>query len=400
MRVADFTWVVSGPYGTRILADQGAEVIKIEARAEAGHTTGRWGGIDPADELGGILPGHFNNLNRSKLGITLNLNDPKGQEVAKALVRVSDVVVENFSAGVMKRWHLDYESLVKVKPDIIMISMAGMGHSGPWRDYVSHALTIQAMAGITDLTGFPDGETVGMASGYADYASGIMAALAVLEALDFRFRTGKGQYIDMSQLEANATLLDVAILELAAKGKVRKRTGNRLPHRAAAPHGVYPCKGEDRWCVVAVFSEEEWKAFCQAIGNPGWTRDSRFSTLLGRLENADGLDQLVEQWTKERSAEEVMETLQRAGVAAGVVQNGQDLLERDPQLKARGFYEEADHPEIGRRAFEGVPFKLSATAGRIHRASPLRGEHNDYVYAELLGMTEDQVNQFILEGVF
>ncbi|MDP2953459.1 MAG: CoA transferase, partial [Chloroflexota bacterium] len=211
-------------------------------------------------------------------------------------------------------------------------------------------------------------------------------------------KTGKGQHIEVSQMESTASILETAILDYTANGRVRGRVGNRLPN--AAPHGAYRCRGEDRWCVIAVFTDEEWRAFCRVIGNPPWTKEDRFATLLARKQNEDELDRLVEEWTKERTPEEVMVLMQREGVPAGVVQNAEDMLLRDPQLRAREHYVYLDHAEAGRTAYDGVPFKLSATPGRPLSAAPLLGEHNDYVYREILGMSEEEANEYIVEGVF
>ncbi len=396
IRVIDFTRVLAGPGAARMLADHGAEVIKIEV---VGGEVARY--VIPAkDNVMGInRSGYYNNINRNKLGVTLNLADPRGAELAKRLVATADVVIENFSAGVMDRLGLGYEALKKVKPDIIMVSMPGFGQTGPYKTYASYGPTLHAVAGMTYLTAFPDHEPAGFGYSYSDYTGGWPAQYCILAALHRRRKTGKGLFIDVSQMEALCALYGAAMLDYSVNKRAAQPTGNRLPHRSAAPHGAYRCQGEDRWCVISVFSEEEWHAFCQAMGNPDWVRDEKFSTLLGRAEHMDELDRLIEEWTKERTAEEVMKLLQRAGVAAGVVQNSRDLFESDPQLKHYQFFKEMEHPVIGRAAFENVPFKLSKTSAELRRPAPRLGEHNEQVLSQLLCMSQEEIAKYVEEGV-
>ena len=382
IRILDFTWVLAGPYATRILADFGAEVIKIQPlQPEAEDTFTR---------------GYYNTWNRNKLGITLNLNRPQGVTLAKRLVSISDAVVENFTPRVMANWGLDYPSLKKIKPDLIMLSMSTMGQTGPWRDYVGFGPTVQAFSGITRLTSFPGKPPIGLGYSYADHISGIIATLALLGAMEYRRRTGEGQYIDVSQVEAMSSLLGNAIVDYTANGWEAAPVGNSSSQ--AAPHGVYRCRGDDRWCAIAVFSDEEWWGFCRALGKPPWTKDERFATLSGRLKNSDELGRLVEAWTREHTADEVMTLLQEQGVAAGVVQDAGDLA-NDPQLKARGFFIELDHPELGKTVSEATPIKLSDTPARYIRAAPVQGQDNDYVYKQLLGMSEGEIAELRQQGI-
>jgi len=385
LRVIDFAWVLAGPFTTRVLADYGAEVIKVQSEVTMGGTQHN-------------ISGYFNTWNRNKLGITLNLSKPQGIEMAKRLVQISDVVVENFSPHVMRNWGLDYDALRKIKPDLIMLSMSGMGQTGPWRDYTAFGATIQALSGITYLTTFPGRPPLGLGYSYADHIAGLMGALAILQALEYRQKTGEGQYIDLAELEAMSTLLGTAILDYGVNHWIASPLGNRPAHRIAAPYGAYRCKGEDRWCAIAVFTEEEWQAFCQVLGYPSWTKEERFATTLGRWQNVDQLDPLVEEWTKEHLAEEVMTLLQEVGIAAGVVQDAADLSQ-DPQLKARGFFVELDHPVLGKTSFDGSPIKVSDAPAHFQRAAPLLGQHNDYVYRHLLGMTEEEFDRYTEEGI-
>jgi len=382
IRILDFTWVLAGPYSTRILADFGAEVIKVQPlQPEAGDKFDR---------------GYYNTWNRNKLGITLNLNKPQGVALAKRLVGISDAVVENFTPRVMANWGLDYDSLKRVKPDIIMLSMSTMGQTGPWRDYTGFGPTVQAFSGITNLTSFPDKPPIGLSFSYADHVAGLIAALALLGAIEYRQRTGEGQYIDVSQVEAMSSLLGSVILDYTMNGNEAKPVGNSSSH--AAPHNVYRCRGDDRWCVIAVFTDEEWRGFKRALGNPSWAEGERFATLSGRLKNSEELDRLVAEWTSKQTAEEVMSLLQGQGVSAGVVQNVSDLAS-DPQLRERDFFIEQDHPEMGEIISDASPIKLSHTPAKYVRTAPTSGENNSYVYEELLGMSEKEVAELRENGV-
>lgn len=385
LRVVDFTWVLAGPYATRILADFGAEVIKIQSQVTKGEE-------DPN------TTGYFNTWNRNKLGITLNLSQAEGVSIARRLIQISDVVVENFSPRVMGNWGLDYNSLSQIKPDLIMVSMGGMGQTGPWKDYVAFGPTLQAFSGITYLTAFPGQPPVGLGYSYADHVAGLLAALAILEALEYRCKTHQGQYIDLSQLEAMCTLLGTALLDFTVNHREATPVGNRPAYQASSPHGVYRCKGEDRWCALGIFGGEQWQAFCQELGNPPWTREERFVTQSSRLENADELDRLVEAWTLKHTPEEVMTRLQKAGIAAGALQDASDLAQ-DPQLEARGFWVEADHPLLGKTTFDGSPIKLPQTPAQFHRAAPLLGQDNEYVYRELLGMSKEEISEYSARGI-
>jgi len=375
IRILDFTWVLAGPYATRILADFGAEAIKVQPLlSEAEEDT--------------FSKGYYNTWNRNKLGITLNLNKPQGVAIARKLVSISDAVVENFTPRVMTNWGLDYENLKKLKQDIIMLSMSTMGNTGPWRDYAGFGPTVQAFSGITYLTSYPGKPPLGLGYSYADHVAGLMAVLALLGALEYRRRTGEGQFIDVSQVEAMASLLGDAIVDYTRNGKTVEPVGNSSTH--AAPHGVYRCRGDDRWCAITVFTDEEWQGFKRALGNPNWAEDSRFATLTSRLKNVDELNRLVEGWTRRHTAEEVMTRLQEQEVAAGVVQDASDLA-NDPQLKQRGFFVELDHPELGKTISDATPIRLSGTPAKYHRAAPTPGQDNDYVYKQLLGMSESEV---------
>ncbi len=382
IRILDFSWVLAGPYATRILADFGSEVIKVHPLLpEAKDKFSR---------------SYYNTWNRNKLGVTLNLDKPQGVALAKKLVGISDAVVENFTPRVMANWGLDYENLKKIKPDLIMLSMSTMGNSGPWRDYVGFGPGVQAFSGMTYLTSYPGKPPTGLGTAYADHVAGLVACLALLGALEYRQRTGEGQYIDVSQVEAMSSLLGSTILEYAVNGKSPEPAGNSSTE--ATPNGVYRCQGDNRWIAIAALTDEQWRGFQRASGNLPWTRRKRFATLSSRLENAEELDRLVEEWTREHTAEQVMTLLQQQGVAAGVVQNASDLA-NDPQLKARGFFIELDHPELGKTISDATPIKLSDTPAKYSRSAPVSGQDNHYVYCELLGMSEDELTELGEQGV-
>ena len=368
IRILDFTWVLAGPYATRLLADFGAEVIKVQP-------------LLPREE-DDFARGYYNTWNRNKLGITLDMSKPDGIALAKKLALSSDAVVENFTPRVMANWGLDYENLKAIKPDIIMLSLSAMGSTGPCRDYTGFGPTIQAFSGLTHLMSYPGGPPLGPGTAYADHVGALFACLALLGALDYRRRTGQGQYVDVSQVEAMASLLGDAF----------------IPAKEKAFQGVYRCKGDDRWCAIAVSTDEEWRGFKKALGNPPRAEDKRFATLASRLRNKKALDELIEDWTKTRSAEEVMSLLQKQGVAAGVVQSARDLAQ-DPQLKERGFFIELDHPQMGRTISGATPLRLSDTPPLYSRPAPLPGQDNNYVYGELLGLSKGDMNRLKNQGV-
>ena len=395
VRVVDFTWIHAGPSATRILSDQGAEVIKLES----GTALSVVGGPNSQTPRGG---GSRHNWNAGKLSLSINMKTPQGIDIAKRLVQVSDVVTENFSGRVMPGWGMDYQSLRQVRPDIIMLSMSGMGRTGPWKDRVSYGQTLQALSGFSYLTGFPDTDPCGPASAYSDATGGMAGAQAVLLALIHRRRTGQGQWIDLSQLEALSALLETLVMEISSNGGAEsiQRVGNRQRHGDGAPHGAYRCKGEDRWVAIAAFSDAEWKALTHAMGEPTWAQDKRFATVSNRRGHADELDRLVESWTVDYSSEEIMHKLQAAGVAAGVVQTGPDLLEKDPQLAERGFFRRVPDDQGNIRIIESAPYKLSRTPGGPTTGAPEFGAHQTYVLRDVLGMSEDEIAEYAIAGAF
>ena len=374
IRVLDFTWVVAGPVATRILADHGAEVIKLERKPGP-----------PGSRQTGLQ----GDLHRNKLSIAVNMANPRGVEIARRLAQKSDLVMDNFSARVMRSWGMDYESLCAIKPDIICVSMSGLGHTGPRSSYVSYGPTLQALGGFTLLMAEATGEPAGYGYSYADMSGGYTGALAALLALWHRRRTGRGQFVDLSQFEAVVSVIGPALLDIAVNRREQTPPGYRSQELPAAPHGVYKCRprgdDDDRWIAIAVRSQAEWERFVGAIGSPQWAYDAKFRTLYLRMHNRDELDRNVSAWTAEQPAEDAMERLQRAGVPAGVVSNGADICERDRQLKTREFWGTLTLPDGRATHVTGIPMKMSATPGSIRTLSPEIGSANEYVLGELLG---------------
>ncbi len=389
VRVLDFTWVVAGPVATRILADQGAEVVKIERKLQPG--------------TGDRKRGFQCDLHRNKLSLALNMGHPTGLELARRLVARSDLVMDNFSARVMRMWGMDYANLVKIKPDIICISMSGLGHTGPRQNHVSYGPTLQALAGYTLSMRDLNGEPAGYGYSYADMAAGFAGALAALVALWHRHRTGQGQFVDLSQFESLVSLIGPGLLDISVNGRNLAPPLYNSQEAPAAPHGVYRCRAlgddNDRWVAIAVRSQGEWERFVHAIGAPDWASEAKFRTLYLRMRNRDELDAHVSRWTRGRSAEDAMARLQHARVPAGVVSNGIDLCERDPQLRERGFWPAAKHPDGSASQVTGVPFKLSGESGSVRTIAPEVGENNDYVLGELLGLSLAEREKLLSEGV-
>jgi crotonobetainyl-CoA:carnitine CoA-transferase CaiB-like acyl-CoA transferase len=385
LRVLDFTRVLAGPYATRILADFGAEVIKIQSKKSA---TG-------ADS---DTSSYYNMWNRNKRSITLDMDYPEARELFLRLTALSDVVIENFSPRVMSNWGMTYGKLKEVKPDLIMVSMSGMGQTGPWKDFVAFGPTIHALSGLTCLSSFSKDTPIGLGFAYADAIAGLYAVVAILAALEYRDRTGIGNYIDLSEYESVCTLLGPTILDILANQRDIIPQGNQSEYIPAAPYGCYRCVGEDRWCVIAVFNEIEWQALSRAMGSPEWTQEERFSSLPKRKEHAKELDKLLEQWTVQRKAEELVNLVQEAGVPAGVVQNASDLA-KDPQLLARDYFVRLQHPVLGDTISDASPIKFAGGTRDDWKASPLLGQDNQYVYLELLGLTEKELSSYIKRGI-
>jgi len=396
VKVLDFGWVIVGAWTGKQLADHGAQVIRIEsARHPDTLRASRHVSISTATNLDDKPT--FTHLNTSKYGITINLRHPRAHEVIDRLIRWADVVSENFTPGTMSKLGLSYEYISKIKPDIIMVGCSVYGQTGPLAREWGMDGTGNALSGRAYLTGWPDrGPVVPTCIPYGDAVLPLFAALTIVAALDYKRRTGKGQYIDASMLEVCVRQVSPALLDWQANAHLQTRTGNRIPY--AAPHGVFPCVGDDRWCAIAVFTNKEWKAFCHVIGDPPWTKEGKFSTLDLRKQNEDELEKLVAKWTKRHSAEEVMQMMQAAGVPAGVVQNARDILENDSQLKERECFVMLKHPVLGAFSHPTPPYKLLKTKAQV-RTSPCLGEHNEYVCTQLLGMSDEEFVNLLADGV-
>lgn len=384
IRVIDFTWHLTGPLTTKHLSDLGAEVIIVESRKRPG-----W-------KRGAPRSGSADQYCTSKLSITINTREPRGIELVKQLVAQADIVTENFAGGAIKRMGLGYEVLKEIKPDIIMLSTSMQGQTGPHFNHPGSGHKLTALAGFSNILGWPDREPAWIAA-YTDFIAPRYNIVAIMAALDYRRRTGKGQYIDMSQYENGIQFMAPLVLDYDVNQRVAGRMGNKHPD--AAPHDAYSCTGEDRWCAIAVFTDEEWLSFCQVIGNPSLAKDPGFATLAARKDNEEKLDSLVNEWTSSRSAEEVMNLMQAAGVAAGVVETGEDLLDKDPQLKDRGFFRELEYPGIGKYRTQAGPHFLLSKYDYELKVAPILGEHNEYVFKEILGIPEAEYDELIQEGV-
>jgi benzylsuccinate CoA-transferase BbsF subunit len=375
VRILDFTWVVAGPVATRVLADLGADVIRVERP-------------DTPDIGGGERRGGLTGtLMRGKRSIVLDLAQARGVEIARRLATASDVVIDNFSARVMPNLGLDWASLRTLRPDLICVRMTGYGLEGPSRDHVSYGPTLQALAGFTVMMAEPAGPPAGFGYSYSDLAGGHAAALAVLAALWQRRRTGRGQEIDLSQLEVVASLVGPLLLQRALDGGVSTPSGNASQEASGAPHGVYRCRGDDRWIAITILDDETWRRFAGVLGDPEWTRDRRFATTAGRVADAPTLDRLVGEWTRDRDADAAMALLQSAGVPAGRVADARDLCARDPQLAARGHFVDVPTPEGRTVRIDGPPYRLSETSAGVAGPGPLPGEHTDEVLGPILGLT-------------
>ena len=399
LNVIDFTWGGVGPFHCNFLAYYGATVVRVESATRPDVT--RQGGLVPtgqADE--GLLdrsPAFALTHPVKKYGIRLNIKLPKAIEVFKRLIAWADVFVESFTAGTVEGLGLGYDELKKIKPSIIMYRTNGLGHTGPMAGQPGLGQTWTSLTGFHGISGWPDRSSVPVSSYYTDHLSPPFGGLALIAAIDYQRRTGKGQCIDQAQVETGLNYMGPVILDYVVNGRELALIGNKCNY--AAPHGAYRCKGDDRWVAIGVFTDEEWDSFCMVIGNPAWTTDARFSTLASRVENSDELDRLVGEWTINFTAEQVMAMMQTAGVSAGVVATAQDS-EEDPQLKHYEFFKEIEHPYLGKLNFyHPPPFKLSKATAERGRPT-LLGEETEYVCKEILGMTEDEFTGLNQEGVF
>lgn len=334
--------------------------------------------------------------NPNKYCVSIDLEKSGGKNLAWKIIRWADIVTESFAPGNMEKWGLGYEEVHKVRPDIIYFSSSQQGRGGPHSSYAGYGQNAVNFCGFSEVTGWPDRLPSPPYGAYTDYVSCRFAAFAIMAALEYRRRTGKGQYLEQSQFETSLQFFSPPIMDYQINGTILKRNGNRLP--TAAPHGVFPCRGEDRWVAIAVTNDEQWPKFCQAIGNNGLSTRKKFATLTQRKKNEDELEKIVADWTSQYTASEVEAVLQNTGIPACVVEKASDLYQ-DPQLESRQYFTPLKHPIMGMQKFEAQGcFLLSKTPREIIRPSPCLGEHNGYVFKELLGMNEDEIAEYVVDG--
>ncbi|HVN98006.1 MAG TPA: CoA transferase [Syntrophorhabdaceae bacterium] len=395
LKIVAFSWAMVGPLTLKFFADYGATVIRIETSKRPCVT--RISSPFKDGKAGLNRSGYFNHFSANMMSVSLNMGHPRGIELAKELVAKSDVVMENFTPGVMDRWGLGYEELKKVKPDIIMVRQNGFGTEGPYRNLAAFGMILSATAGIPNFIGWPDRGPLPVGVGaYTDCISPRLASAALVAALIYRDKTGKGQLLDLAQYETALYFVLPGIMDYMVNGREPERNGNSSP--SATPHNVYQCKGDDRWCTIAVFSDAQWGALCRTMGKPEYAADPRFDTLVNRKANEQEVDSIIGAWTRDHSAEDVMALLQNARVPAGIVENTADLY-ADPQLRHRRLLWPLNHSEIGTFSHLGSSFEMSKTPAEAKSASPLLGEHNEYVLTKILGKTDEEFVDLLTSGV-
>lgn len=395
VRVIDFTRRYAGSFTALLLAALGAEVIKVESQLRPDpyrglkYVEGHIESIMPR-------PGLFAAINYSKKSITLNMNKPEARSLLRRLVLISDIVADSFYTGVMERYGLTLEALRQVRPDIITVTMSGFGQSGPYREYRAYGPVGSSFGGADAVTGFPGGTPVSV-GGPLDGICSETLAYGTLAALLHQRRTGKGQRVETAMHEVQLAMAPESMLEYVATGRIPQAKGNR--DDTMAPHGCYPCKGENAWLAIAVRTDAEWKALCHAVGRPGLADDPRFATAKARLDHQDTLDALITEWSRQQVNTEAMEALQRAGVPAAACQDVIQLLEQDPHLKARGMFVWVDTPGIGRVAIQRMPGDVKGSLRCVYAPAPQLGEHNEYVFKGLLGLSTAEYDQLVEQQV-
>lgn len=390
IRIVDFTWVGAGPYTTKILADAGAEVIKIES--EKRPDVLRF--MPPLkDGIKGInRSGYFANRNTSKKSFTLDMKQEESKEIIKQLVAKADVVTNSFTAGTLERWGLGYEVLKEVKPDIIFMSMPMQGTTGPHKDYSGFGAMMNALIGLNHLTGLENREPIGTGTNYPDHVPNpTHGAFAIMSAIRYRNKTGKGQYLELAQTESALNVLAVAVLEAANNNTSPIRKGNFVPE--AIPNNAYPCQGEDRWCVISCETEEQWEALINIPHLRPIFKIRNIENKEVRLKNIKQIDAIITEWTKRHTPEEIFEQLQALKIPAGIIQTAKDLVEHDKQLKARNHLITLNHPEMGETLYNNAPFKMSETPVEPTKAAPMIGADTEDVLKEILGMSEEEIKK-------
>ncbi len=382
VRVVDFSWIIAGPTCTRILALMGAEVVKVESRRRP----------DPTRRGGG---GNFHFLTQAKESVTLNLSTPRGLELAKGIISQSDVVVENFATGVIERLGLGYEVVRRLRPDIIMVSSAGLGHTGPDKDHVAYGTLLQCFTGWSALTGFPDKPPV-IGGAWADPLNGMMQAFLVASALHHRGQTGLGQYIDLSMAEVTSSLLPEAMMDYAMNGRVTPRMGNK--DALHSPCDLYPCQGNDQWVAVTVTNAAEWRALCSVIGRPDMAQNPGMTGADGRGAWSGEIDGAIRRWTQHTDKYEAMRQLQAAGVPAGPSLHGNEVF-RDPHLEARGFFHTHTDSQGREVRLESLPWQFTDGPKPVNAPAPDMGQHNQLILGDLLGLSAVEIERLVQEQV-
>jgi len=392
IRIVDFTRYAAGPQITLTLALMGAEVIRVESQVELDHFRRPESAVSYGSQR--AANDSFNTLNLNKLSVTLNLKTKKGVELTRKLVAISDVVVDNFRPGVMGRLGLGYDVLKVIKRDIIMLSASSHGAVGPEKAYSAYAVTFGPLGGVSHLTGY-EGDSPAVTRSSADLRPGTAAAFAILAALNYREASGEGQFIDFSAREAISCGIGEAIMDYTMNGRVRTRHGNR--DDILAPNNCYRCKGDDKWISIAISNDEEWRALVAAMGSPAWADDARFADQLRRWHNQDEIDKHIGEWALNYSDYEIMDMLQRAGVAAMPAFDSEELF-TDPHCKERNVFVPTEHATEGRLYAVAPPWKFSKTPAQVTKAAPQLGEDNDYVLRELLGLSQKEIDKFTADG--
>jgi len=388
-RIIEFGFAVAGGTPGLLLADLGAEVIKVESRE---HLDGLRLGVgarkdipDPEERNP-----HFHWVNRNKLGVTVNMKHPRGVEMVLRLAAQSDALVENYSAGTLESLGIGYAALRAARPDIVVVSLTGAGQTGPQRDLLAYANVMSSLAGLEALIGYPDeGEPLLAYPAYSDMSTATHAALATLLALFHRRRTGEGQHVDVSGWESTTSLLGPALMDYALNKRVQGLQGNR--HQSVAPHGVYPCKGENRWIALAVEDDDAWEGLRRAMGDPEWAADPALADGYGRVQRRDDLETRVAAWTRERAVEELVPLLERAGVTVAPAATPTELA-RDPHFRQRGVFMEITHPRTGEEVTSVAPWQVGPEPLRVRRPTPVVGEHTRYIFREVLGLADAEAD--------
>ena len=395
IKIAGFTYAGTANAVMRILGMHGATVVRVESKSRPCNLRT---GFPFRDNKPGLnRSGYYAMYNNDRYSLGLDLKHSKARQVLDRLIRWADVVVENFSPGTLDKIGLGYEANKALRPDIIMLSISSQGQTGPHYLMPSYGPTLAGYVGHSHLCGWPDRGPCMIDQSFPDWIVPVFASTAMIAALDYKRRTGRGQYIDASNVEPAIQWIAPAVLDYTANKNVQIRDGNRVPY--AAPHNAYRCQGDDSWCVIAVTSETEWASFCQVIGKPELANDSMFATLLDRKRNEAQLDQVVEAWTVGFTTEEVMERMQAAGVPAGKVNSLQGVVE-DPQLRHRSYFRTLHHPEIDDYEALTPSYILSRTPAELSLPFPCLGEHTEYVCRELLGMPDEEFTELLIDNAF